>query len=808
MAFNIESSNSSKNPEVPEVPEAPEVPGVKENREQISETENTTGKYDDCFIEAQEGLGNEANENALERTGESTEDFRDCFVGAQEGKEEASADSLEKAKENYEECAAEKEKMKEKDPECAENKNGLQDCGKEISGEYAAEVTVSTDGKMSEQEVEAQLQKAYDKCSDPENMQELMDRANENEHVEVYSAELVEKPEIKEIEKELSQAEYEEAQKKLDDAQEELESQQEAAWENQRNEENKSRSFEDKKTERNENTAIQDPERSGAGEEIEKTEDNTEHTSEENHEAEKMYEGPESKQPERMAEEAERSLQERVDRALEKEDVSSTEIKKLKEENAVELKEKIQEKSVMESELRNKFEAVLSKESGTEEYKRSLQEYNALQHQKMMLDEQIAAMEKQQDLLNIKSLELRDAQIIKGEKAVAASAATLIGVNELQERYDHSYYEKKLDKKELARIREDSCPVIMELSDEKDSIKQAMDAKWEEIASYVTSHNMKSSETAHDPHYQQMSAEYALLEDRFDKLNYSIVKLDENNKAITEKLGDSYISFTELSPKSEIAEMNKDTDAPVNQENSTNDTSENKMDGDYQATQDDVSNATNELLQGENVQENSSNEKIKADIEELLSLKEQLLAYKQKQVEAADQCCDAAENTINDAAENTINKEEAEITEVPKLEEISEWLSEINPNYDPFDWQSPYSNNCGSCAFAVEQRLNGNDTIVATSENIGTIDEMNKATDMEQVAMSPDEIRDYLIAQGPGSHGIVGIDRIFGPGHWFNAYYDGEKVVAIDGQTGEINDWPPYYGKVKNWDFSIRREKA
>ena len=118
--------------------------------------------------------------------------------------------------------------------------------------------------------------------------------------------------------------------------------------------------------------------------------------------------------------------------------------------------------------------------------------------------------------------------------------------------------------------------------------------------------------------------------------------------------------------------------------------------------------------------------------------------------------------------------QEIDVTDVPKLEDVSDWINDINPNYDPFDWQSPYSNNCGSCAFAVEQRLDGNTDISATSENIGTIEEMNKITGMEQVAMSPDEIKDYLVSQGPGSHGIVGIDRVSGPGHWFNAYYDGK----------------------------------
>ena len=71
--------------------------------------------------------------------------------------------------------------------------------------------------------------------------------------------------------------------------------------------------------------------------------------------------------------------------------------------------------------------------------------------------------------------------------------------------------------------------------------------------------------------------------------------------------------------------------------------------------------------------------------------------------------------------------------------------------------------------------------------------------------MSPDEIRDRLLAEGDGAHAIIGIDRAEGPGHWFNAACMDGKVVAIDGQTGEITDWPPDYGDVVNWEMSIRR---
>ena len=152
-------------------------------------------------------------------------------------------------------------------------------------------------------------------------------------------------------------------------------------------------------------------------------------------------------------------------------------------------------------------------------------------------------------------------------------------------------------------------------------------------------------------------------------------------------------------------------------------------------------------------------------------------------------------------------EEEVPEKEIQSIEDISKWIGDINPNYDPYDPDCPYNVNCGSCALAVEKRLNGDETAVASDVNVPTISEMNAATGMEQTKMTPGEIRDYLISQGPGSHAIVGVDRSAGAGHWFNAYYDGEKVVAIDGQTGEISDWPPDYGNVVNWDVSVRKEE-
>lgn len=147
-----------------------------------------------------------------------------------------------------------------------------------------------------------------------------------------------------------------------------------------------------------------------------------------------------------------------------------------------------------------------------------------------------------------------------------------------------------------------------------------------------------------------------------------------------------------------------------------------------------------------------------------------------------------------------------ELTEIAPLENIDIWIKDVNPNFDEFDYKSPYCNNCGSCAYAVYQRLEGNSDICATSENIGYNSEMEALTGMRQVSMSPQEIEECLLSEGNGAHAIIGIDRAEGAGHWFNAACIGDKVIAIDGQDGSISEWPPDYGNVVNWEMSIRKE--
>lgn len=139
------------------------------------------------------------------------------------------------------------------------------------------------------------------------------------------------------------------------------------------------------------------------------------------------------------------------------------------------------------------------------------------------------------------------------------------------------------------------------------------------------------------------------------------------------------------------------------------------------------------------------------------------------------------------------------------LHHVESWINEINPDFDPFDVESPYCRNCGSCAYAVYRRLEGDCGAVATAENIPKNWQMEALTGMRQTQMSPEAIERTLLEQGSGAHAIIGIDRAYGPGHWFNAANIDGKVYAIDGQTGTIVGWPPTdLGNVVNWEMSMK----
>lgn len=157
-----------------------------------------------------------------------------------------------------------------------------------------------------------------------------------------------------------------------------------------------------------------------------------------------------------------------------------------------------------------------------------------------------------------------------------------------------------------------------------------------------------------------------------------------------------------------------------------------------------------------------------------------------------------------EAENNTSSLEVSRMAEVQeaklRFKEVKQWLPEINPKYNPFRYNE-FSRNCGSCAFAVEERLSGrNPNAVSIPENIAPQDHMMELITAKKCEyMSPQDIEARLKDIGPGSHLIVGINRSTGAGHWFNVYYDGENFHTLDGQSGKTYAWPHDYGNVTRW---------
>ena len=219
---------------------------------------------------------------------------------------------------------------------------------------------------------------------------------------------------------------------------------------------------------------------------------------------------------------------------------------------------------------------------------------------------------------------------------------------------------------------------------------------------------------------------------------------------------------------------------------------------------------------------NEPEEELDTDLSDFFDDPTEELTLDPEYLDGNDSSLDDTSTNIGDAEPNAIDAatmmedgteyeiphdvEASEIVETEPLENVNDWIGEINPNFDEFDIESPYCNNCGSCAYSVYQRLEGNPEACASAENIGYNSQMEALTGMEQVSMSPGEIEQRLLEQGAGSHAIIGIDRSEGAGHWFNAANIDGKVVAIDGQNGAITDWPPDYGDVVNWEMSVKKE--
>lgn len=364
----------------------------------------------------------------LTESNEISENFDDCSIREiPENKEkEAEAADSEETAEIYDDCEINPKTAEEENSKLKEN-DDFSDCGKEADGHYVSERLYATDDEIRHDEVNPESQKAFYEFGDSENGQQLSEKVRENEHISVHDAESSESPENRKIREEIAE---EECEKKR----------QETPQEGSENSEYKISEYEKETHEKTEkkkdetSESINETEKADGFEETsdKDTDTATEAKSEtgetdgDKRTGEREAENElEKEMTEQLSEQTKQPIQERIDAALEKENITASEIDSLRDENYDELLAKTEEKKNIDSELKSRFSEVLSKEKGSDEYRQSLREYNALRDKKSEMDEQLTTIKKQQDRLELMSSKLKEFPIQKDADAVTVSPSEL-----------------------------------------------------------------------------------------------------------------------------------------------------------------------------------------------------------------------------------------------------------------------------------------------------------------------------------------------------------------------------------------------
>ncbi len=460
----------------------------------VPEINETDENFDDCEISEVSEASETLNETTEEF--ETEESFEDCEK-ISDDITDVGSEFAEEEEDNFDDC---------------ENPDEMQPDGA-AEAQYVAVVECEVNSDTTD--VQEVVQRAYDDCDDPEDMQQLTDNINANSDYEVINAQVVEASEKTDgeiMERGETAEEYED---RKDIYEEKKESDDKAAEEAEDRLEN---------TEKDVESDVKD---------------NREETEEkDNHEYDKKnaYEDFEdADDTESIEAKEDKSLEQRVDELRERDDIDPSEVEALREENARELEKKREEKESLDKEYKAKFDNVLSLEKGSEEYKSAMNDYNDVRERRETADAEIKDLEKQQEFLDMKGFEINNINIEKGEAAVEASAETVKASEELNKKFEDEYYSERPDKKELLEIKEQNTEKISELTEQRDAMKLALDAKMNEMSEYITSNQMTQFESHNDIRYQQMANEYSVIKAAYDKNGYEISKLETNNELIDTK---------------------------------------------------------------------------------------------------------------------------------------------------------------------------------------------------------------------------------------------------------------------------------
>ena len=259
------------------------------------------------------------------------------------------------------------------------------------------------------------------------------------------------------------------------------------------------------------------------------------------------------------SESAERSAEKAGEGTAEKEPTTKAEIDSQRRANDVRLAQLRDEYAKAQEVSARKFEDACAKEG--EERRAAIGVFNDVKLREEQIHEQIGALEREQEKLGVKSRAVQQRQLMAGDAALARSGQLIDHANEMDRAFDETYYDAKAHKGDLRQLREDNEKAIDRLTADKEALRRAMDAKMDQLGERITQNDMDIPTSHRDPLCKQLTDEYNDLKDAYARLDYLSVKLDENSRAVSERLGEDYASAL-TRRRAMIREVADGTDEP------------------------------------------------------------------------------------------------------------------------------------------------------------------------------------------------------------------------------------------------------